>query len=157
MKAEDLMINDWILGLVEDNEQVGKVIAKYPARVTEINRNGDFSAECPYAFDELFDGDGHKIDDFVWYDTEGIPLSKEIFEKLGFERHRITEKGSTREEWWLSDDYYDIVVYEWSDSIWVFRYESCEMNTPHEQRTMSYLHQLQHALHDCGIDKQITF
>ena len=87
---------------------------------------------------------------------DAIELSGEIFEKLGFKRHQITEKGSTREEWWLSDDYYDIVVYEWSDSIWVFRYESCEMNIPHEQRTMSYLHQLQHAFHDCGIDKEIV-
>lgn len=153
MKAKDLMIGDWILGLVEDNEQVGKVIAKHPARVTEINQNGDFSAECPYAFDELFDGDGHKIDDFVWYDTEPIPLTTEILEKNGFERRKL-DGGA--EEFVLADDYYDITIEEWSDSIWVFRYECTEMNTPHEQRTFSYVHNLQHALRECEITHEIV-
>ena len=86
-----------------------------------------------------------------WY--EAIPLTAEVLEKNGFS-YRKCNGGA--EEWWIEDDYYDIVVYEWSDSIWVFRYESTEMNLPHEQRTMSYLHQLQHAFYDCGIDEQIT-
>lgn len=165
MKAKDLMIGDWILGLVEDNEQVGKVIAKHPARVTEINQNGDFSAECPCAFDELFDGDGHKIDDFVWYDTEPIPLTTEILEKNGWKKAFLSEGYGRRgmrldgipyttglpkgvdnalnfAEWSIDEkfEFHLLVIYMWKGSIrlWV-----------------NYVHELQHALRLCGIDKTI--
>ena len=48
MKANELMIGDWVLGLVEDNEEIGKIIAKHPARIIKIEENGDYAAQCPY-------------------------------------------------------------------------------------------------------------
>ena len=81
-------------------------------------------------------------------DYNPIPITAELLEKNGFKKY-----GDTG--WWLEDDYYDIQIYEWSDSIWVFKYESTEMNTPYEQRTFSYVHNLQHALRECGIDEEI--
>lgn len=81
-----------------------------------------------------------------------IPLTAEILEKNGFGYRSL----GGAEEWFIADDYYDIVVHEWSDSIWVFKYESTEMNTPHEQRVFGYVHNLQHALRENGIDKEIV-
>lgn len=91
--------------------------------------------------------------DCVLDGTQPIPLTAEILEKNGFERRKL-DGGA--EVFVLADDYYDITIYEWSDSIWVFRYECTEMNTPYEQRTFSYVHNLQHALRECGIDKDIV-
>lgn len=130
MKLEELMLNDWVLY----NENPCKV-----ARISEplfLEKDG-----------KVFYAPIEKI--------SPLPLTAEILEKNGFHHHLIAEKGFTREEWNLSDDYYDIVVSEWSDSIWVFRYECTEMNTPHEQRVFGYVHELQHALRECGIDKDI--
>lgn len=81
---------------------------------------------------------------------EPIPLTPEILEKNGFGYYSI----GGAEQWLIKDDYYDIKVYEWSDSIWVFKYDSTEMNTPHTQITLCYTHELQHALRLCGIDKE---
>ena len=86
-------------------------------------------------------------------DYDPIPITAELLEKNGFERRKL-DGGA--EEFVIADDYYDIVVYEWSDSIWVFRYECTEMNTPHEQRVFGYVHNLQHALRENGIDKEIV-
>lgn len=146
-----LMIGDFVIGCIE-TDIVGEATYKIPCKVTDIHHYGDVICEPLKSFpDELDWQDG---DDFGW--IEAIPLTAEVLEKNGFHHHLIAEKGFKREEWTLSDDYYDIVVSEWSDSIWVFRYESTEMNTPHEQRTMSYLHQLQHAFKDCCVDKDIV-
>ena len=82
---------------------------------------------------------------------EPIPITNELLEKNGFKR--LVDKN-VGERWWIDDDYFDVIVYEWSDSIWVFRYDGTEMNTPHEQRVIGYLHELQHAFRDCGIEKE---
>lgn len=138
MKAKELMIGVWVQCTYWPNPHI--------LQVYELKRVGDDELKIvvvedalPLVFQEKY--------------IEPISLTKEILEKNGFS-YRKCEGGA--EEWWIEDDYYDIVVYEWSDSIWVFRYEGCEMNTPHEQRTFSYVHNLQHALKDCGVDKKIV-
>lgn len=85
-----------------------------------------------------------------------IPLTPEILEKNGFLYKKLTGIGGDSEIWRLADDYFDIDMYEWSDSIWVFRYDCIEMSLPHTQVTMSYVHELQRALKDCGIEKEIV-
>lgn len=131
MKANELMIGDWVQDIT-------------PVVIDAIS-NEDI---CTYR-----DENGYITANPS--NLKPIPLTAEILEKNGFKHYLIAEKGFKREEWTLSDDYYDIVISEWSDSIWVFRYECTEMNTPHEQRTFSYVHNLQHALRECGIDKTI--
>ena len=129
MKASELMIGDWVQDIT-------------PCVIDAIS-NEDI---CTY----------RNVDGYITANPSNlkpIPLTAEILEKNGFERRKL-DGGA--EHFVFADDYYDIVVYEWSDSIWVFRYESCELTIPHEQRTMSYLHQFQHAFHDCGIDKEIV-
>ena len=137
MKAEELMIGDWVFGIYPN----GKYTPPVCIAAVDIYPNNKSSRIVAYS------GYGYQQEDLA-----PIPLTAEILEKNGFGYYSI----GGAEQWLIKDDYYDIEVYEWSDSIWVFRYESTEMNTPHEQRTMSYLHQLQHAFKDCGIDKEIT-
>lgn len=132
MKAKELMIGDWVYGS----------ILKAHTKVCKIESH-------------KIKAEGYELYQEERY-FEPIPLTAEILEKNGLQHHLIAENGFTREEWTLSDDYYDIVVSEWSDSIWVFRYDSTEMNTPHEQRVFSYVHNLQHALRENGIDKYIV-
>lgn len=76
-----------------------------------------------------------------------IPLTAEKLEEIGFEPrdgHFI-----------LSDDYYDIDIWEYSDGIWNARFDCCEMNMPSEQWTISYLHELQQFLRHNQINKDI--
>ena len=92
----------------------------------------------------------------IWCEyLDPIPLTQEILEKNGFLYKKLKCIGDN-EIWRIEDDYYDIDIYDWSDSIWVFRYDCTEMSLPHTQVVMSYVHELQHALRLCGIEKEIT-
>lgn len=73
-----------------------------------------------------------------------IPLTAEKLEEIGFEPRNGL--------FILSDDYYDLHVLEYSDGIWIARFDCCEMNMPSEQLTISYLHELQQFLRRCQID-----
>ena len=143
MQANELMTGDWVL--IKRTPS-----CEYPYKICSIN-NYSILGEDYADWIEVEAGEEINLEDI-----KPIPLTAEILEKIGFHHHLIAERGFTREEWTLSDDYYDIVVSEWSDSIWVFRYECTEMNTPHEQRVFGYVHELQHALRECGIDKEIV-
>lgn len=147
MKANELMIGDYarvnrdglcikkgsvvvIRGIDADDKLEGKGLVGV--------------AHCHPLDEEQFDGG-------IWCEyLEPIPLTAEILEKNGFETEDAKEGGFV-----ICDDYYDIFIYEWSDSIWVARYESTEMYIPFEQATMSYVHELQHFLRTSGIEKEI--
>lgn len=75
-----------------------------------------------------------------------IPITREILEKSGF------GKGDALG---LMDEYFDFTIREWSDSIWVLTYECTEMDTPPEQISCSYIHELQHFLKYVCIDHDI--
>ena len=143
MKENDLMVGDWVH---RHYNSIYEGEVSYDFRVTQLTRHyGDELLVWGESTDGKHHGNLGSISQI-----EPIELTIEILEKNGFVKNNGNGKLC------LSDDYFDIEIYEWSDSIWVFRYESCEMNIPHEQRTMSYLHELQHAFHDCGIETQIV-
>lgn len=136
MKANELMTGDWVL--IKRTPS-----CEYPYKICSINNYSILGEE--YADWIEVEAD----EEINLENIKPIPLTAEILEKNGFKMY-----GDTG--WWLEDDFFDIHIYEWSDSIWVFKYESTEMNTPYEQRTFSYVHNLQHALRECGIDKEIV-
>lgn len=131
MKATELMQGDIILYELDG--------FKYPARVVEIYRDSICVEEINGEYEPIDVGQDKVFP---------IPITPVILEKNGFRRY-----GNTG--WWLEDDYYDINVYEWSDSIWVFEYERNEMRSPHTQVDFNYVHELQHALRMCAADKEI--
>lgn len=131
MKANELMIGDWVQ-IVSD----APIMANEYHRIDWI-RTGEVGL------------DNRKIVTYPY--IQPIPLTAEILEKNGFGYYSI----GGAEQWLIKDDYYDIKVYEWSDSIWVFKYDSTEMHIPHTQITLCNTHELQHALRLCGIEKEI--
>ena len=80
-------------------------------------------------------------------DTSEIPLAKEILEQNGFERNGTN--------FIIADDYYDVIIFELTDSIWTVVYHDCEMSFPDQRMHIAFVHELQHFLRACGIDKEI--
>lgn len=76
-----------------------------------------------------------------------IPISKEILEK-NFEKK--IHHG-------IFDDYFDFEIWEYSDSMYVAYYHSCEFSLPDSRILgISYVHELQHVLKMFGIKKEIV-
>ena len=130
MRVTDLMVGDWVNvnGL---NLKVGAIHAD------EIG---------------VFDPD-YKI---YWCSDDGldridpIPLTEEILVKNGFVGVELTDSYE------LNTDYYEIEVWNYSDGLWVVNVHWIELSsTPESKATVSYVHQLQHLLRLCGIEKEI--
>ena len=131
MKSEDLMLGDWVQGFLPDTySQIVGIQNEFGVSVITPNK----------CYMEL------SVDDI-----QPIPLTPEILKKNGFQTSDAKDGGFV-----LAEDYYDLFIYEWSDSIWVFRYECTEMDAPVEQFTLGYVHDLQHAFRLCGIEKEIV-
>ena len=77
--------------------------------------------------------------------TRPIPLTVEILESNGFEK-----KGH---RYGIYDDYFDFEMYEYNDGTWLVSYHCCEMSLPDEQVLIFHVHQLQHFMRHCAIDK----
>ena len=90
--------------------------------------------------------DGYDV--FEPKSIEPIPLTIEILESNGFEK-----KGH---RYGIYDDYFDFEMYEYNDGTWLVTYHCCEMSLPDEQVMLFHVHQLQHFMHHCGIEKEIT-
>ena len=83
--------------------------------------------------------------DYILDFIEGIPLTVEILESNGFEK-----KGH---RYGIYDDYFDFEMYEYNDGTWIVSYHCCEMSLPDEQVLIFHVHQLQHFMRHCAIDK----
>jgi len=84
----------------------------------------------------------------VWLDyLEPIPLTAEILEQNGFKK-----KGH---RYGIYDDYFDFEIYEYNDGTWIVTYHCCEMSLPDEQLLVCYVHQLQHFMRHCAIEKEL--
>ncbi len=130
MKAEELMIGDWVMPL---RECIGK-----PCQVVSID--GETNT-CWIDSDE-YSGL------LSCSDVERIPLTPEILEKNGFKK-----EGS----WFvIEDDYYDVSIREITDSIWRVKYCNTEFSVFDCVLHIAFIHELQHALRLCGIEKEIV-
>ncbi len=97
--------------------------------------------------------DNYAHDDGTFYEysieeVKPVPLTAEILEKNDF---RKDLSGS----YCNSDDFHDIDIKEYSDSIWYVRIEDTEFTMPTEACSVSYVHQLQNFLRNCGIEKEV--
>ena len=125
MKACDLMIGDWV-NLYDS-----------PIKIN-IDDLGVIER------DETYDKGVH---------CGPIPLTKEILEKNGFGFCDVHEgyycqHGSVWTGWWIYEDLELAVTdYEAKWPVW--------LNIPDTNIKVEYVHELQHALKLCGIDKEI--
>ena len=128
MKAEELMIGDYVQlngspYVIEEISKKGWVHMTDPVHNLRVQMSTDY------------------ILDFI----EGVPLTVEILESNGFEK-----KGH---RYGIYDDYFDFEMYEYNDGTWLVSYHCCEMSLPDEQVLIFHVHQLQHFMRHCGIDK----
>ena len=76
-----------------------------------------------------------------------IPITGKRLKEHGFAE---VEMCDTFE---LSNDYHEIEIWEYSDSIWVVKYHSCEFaGIPDEQVTVSHWHELQYMMNKWGVE-----
>lgn len=138
MEAKDLMIGCWVLYSYQENE-------KQPGRITYISENGSVGI----AFDN-----GMEVATNLRY-CEPIPLTTEILENNGFLiKHPESEKRT-----YLKDRAGQIVVrknrgllfFNISGNPWKFGWFH-----PAFSGHIRFVHELQHALRLCGIEKEIV-
>ena len=130
MKAEELMIGDYVQlngspYVIEEISKKGWVHMTDPVHNLRVQMSTDY------------------ILDFI----EGVPLTVEILVSNGFEK-----KGH---RYGIYDDYFDFEMYEYNDGTWLVSYHCCEMSLPDEQVLIFHVHQLQHFMRHCAIDKDL--
>lgn len=149
MKANELMIGDWVYGLDENGN-------KYKCQITELSKH-DFYTESS----ELPEG-WENGDSFV--EIEPIPITPEILEKNGWYHGKFdgsygrkamrldglhkdklpdgVDNALSFAQWSIDEkfEYHLLDVYLWKGSVHLW---------------IEYVHELQHALKLCGIEKTI--
>ena len=134
MKAQELMIGDWVL---------------YNGKFVRVNciASGFVGLERPV------------LKDVICKDKtiEPIPLTPEILEKNGFKETDVVVVGTRKMRWESEDTRTEITI--WMDDTMPMEIRK---NIYYEDEVCYTLpcpwavHQLQHALRLCGIDKEIA-
>ena len=151
MKANDLMIGDWVQVAKDVCIKKGTIV-----KVRSIDGDNSFPEKGLKGCATCEPIDDRTISGGVWVEyLEPIPLTPEILEKNGFIKN-VLRKNVLVYVFSDNEDYYTLVIDEYSDSIWRLEYTNNEFNTPITRIMFSYVHELQHALRLCGIDKEIV-
>lgn len=119
MKANELMIGDWVLD--KKTNQPYKIIG-----TNDLLFHDDYSP---------------------------IPLTAEILEK-----NFLTQRGEWTEPvlYFFGDEYIEVCIKEYTDGIWEVVIDEVEMSClPTWKMFVCNVHELQHALQLCNIDKEI--
>ena len=127
LSCKDLMIGDWV-----------KV--KYPQKQVKVK---EIKQSCIYT-----EGNGYE-----YSEIESIPLTPEILEKNGFIRDMFYG------EWQFDLDTFPFnfpfSVVQRENNSWYLGREEIGIAHNREIIDISYVHELQHALRLCGIEKTI--
>ena len=129
MKANELMIGDWVQGFLPDTN----------SKVVGILNDIQIAIIGGGAYMEL------DVDDL-----QPIPLTPEILEKNGF----VLSKESSRKPYQLRDN--SIYVSVIKGRLNARYYEKFGKPINAMQIDCNYVHELQHALRLCGIEKEIV-
>lgn len=129
MRANELMLGDWVSHFDEGKNCVVTELRGRKVSVSFTNSNGKnkYSEPLPeMAF-------------------EPIPLTAEILGKNGFVKDK-TQDGEDFYAFWSEDSEYCIYLYLYG--VYFFLFDNINMQ-------IKYVHQLQHALRLCSIEKEI--
>jgi len=129
MKANELMIDDWVY-----NKNIAKPMQIYPTIFSQMFRSN------PNATTED-------------YNIFPIPLTPEILEKNGFEVTRNISSSRNKDVWSLHVSKYKIFYITEHHNKKKFPYFWIDIGSNSD---IKYVHQLQHALRLCGIEKEIV-
>ena len=149
MKANELMTGDWIrVSNVPTNleSKIGKC-----GRVVELEHYPNYSS-IAIKFDSELDVYFCEKED----ELEPIPLTQEILEKNGFKKEiGVKEVVFTYDD---DDKNYRLVIHpKETNYCGIYTYIHIDVGCVGiEELPLEYVHQLQHALRLCGIEKEIT-
>ena len=142
MKASDLMIGDWV-----------QFFSKYVGNAIGViggiePREGSVEPSTFSVFKYIKDKEEVKTHVFFGVSrhfVKGIPLTQEILEKNGFARLSTTYLLQGNDSFWLDNP---SNPNDYKDNYWI-RVNERGIN-------IKYVHELQHALKLCGIEKEIV-
>lgn len=145
MKVEDLMIGDWVNLNFDVDYKTGNLIYGH-VQVASINKDGTIDVDC------TFDNSKSMQDGWCLKLIEPIPLTPEILEKNDI----LYEKQSF---YYVIEDVEDLectyYIYQTVQEDWAIGVDTGAYNCSVFAR-IKYVHDLQHALKLCGIDKKIV-
>ena len=133
MKAIELMVGDYLtFPDVQNDSNCPKL------RVIAINEE-----------DVYVSNDGDPVADLCDpTELSGIPITPEILEKNGVVKPRLSL-------WWLLDSHFrELWLSQHTDGSW-WLYPSGDCDKAENFAEIRFVHELQHALRLCGIDKEI--
>lgn len=142
MKASELMIGDWVYAIDANGE-------KHPCRANNLeydytNKREDFCVD--------FYGTGYEAEwPDIAFNVEPIPLTPEILEKNGFVQN---PRSKSRRSHQICTD--SVYISWWRGRINILFKPFIGHSTNHVNVDGKYVHELQHALRICGIEKEIV-
>lgn len=146
MKANELMIGDWVIVHHPTMPAEGIQISADWLRTIELINNGLIKEDSP-----------------LFRIVEPIPLTVEILEKNGFKKIQIHgEKQDNIFQCYDGEITIEVGIYDPNCILIHYRYETPDGINSGELSSIIkvdggkfYLHELQHALRLCGIEKEI--
>ena len=138
MEAKDLMIGDWVNFLIDieggDTDYDPKVAQYQPMKIVSLSSwyNNDGEVESA-------EGVINDIDQ-----VKPIPLTPEILEKNGFNLSRDKSTIGILDTYWLGAEFGGFYIINFKTDYYQFGLAK-----------IKYVHELQHALKLCGINKKI--
>ncbi len=141
MEAKDLMLFDLV-----KRRKDSKIMT-----VVELRYAETVSAITP---DDIYYGD---MEDYHESEINPIPLTSEILKKNGFENVSVITVGTAKMRWVSEDTRTEITI--WMDDTLPMEIVKNVYYEDEVSYTLPFpgtVHQLQHALRLCGIDKEIT-
>lgn len=145
MKANELMIGDWVKTPVD----MGKIQA--------INATCLPNFQTVEVWHKRYE-DGRRAGDYICdpLDLQPIPLTPEILEKNGIKLEEVGDNGVLTPPKWRNRFEKWVLRTLWRDAfIWYDRTAKYWHLQDMGAGKLLYVHQLQHALRLCGIEKEI--
>lgn len=154
MRAEDLQIGD-LLRVNRDGLCIKKGTV---VTVRGIDGSNNFPEKGLYGVADCRPLDESQFQGGIWLDyLDPIPLTPEILEKNGFENVSVITVGTAKMRWVSEDTRTEITI--WMDDTLPMEIVKNVYYEDEVSYTLPFpgtVHQLQHALRLCEIDKQIT-
>lgn len=146
MTQEELMIGDWVNFLIDieggDTEYDPKNGIYQPMQVDSVSSLEEVSS--------AFYGVTNDV-----AQIKPIPLTAEIL-AVNFKSKELPDDPYGA-YFFGGNDYIEVYIKEYTDGLWQVEVDEIEMGGLRSSRMfVSNLHELQHALRLCGIDKEIT-
>lgn len=147
MNANELMIGDWV--------KIGNIIAQI-TQLKKVNNEQQFFSVYYYHTEDKAE-EGCCIDEI-----QPIPLTAEILEKNGFRKE--VDKNNFESYLYYNfagDGFIRVILWDGGDGDWSIKignYDKFDDNEIIYKNDFVFLklHQLQHALRLCGVDKEIV-